>query len=156
VKSELASAWYLNWFPPTVLALSGRIGLATPLGKTLDLVIQDRFFAGGDTTIRGYPQNKVGPLDSSGNPTGGDARILFNAEWRFPIWRWIGGAIFLDTGTVTPKVSDLSLSAFRTGVGASLRLITPVGPIRLDFGYALNPIPGETRWQLYFGVGNSF
>jgi outer membrane protein insertion porin family len=156
VKSEIATTWYLNWVPPTVLALSARIGLATPLGSTSSLVIQDRFFAGGDTTIRGYPQNKVGPLDSSGNPTGGNARILLNTEWRFPIWRWIGGAIFLDTGSVTPNVSDLSLSTFKTGVGASLRLITPVGPLRLDFGYALNHIPGENRWQLSFGVGNPF
>ncbi|HXZ44041.1 MAG TPA: outer membrane protein assembly factor BamA [archaeon] len=156
VKSELGTTWYLNWVPPTVLALSSRVGLATPLGNTSDLVIQDRFFAGGDTTIRGYPENKVGPLDSSGNPTGGDARILLNAEWRFPIWRWLGGAIFVDTGTVAQKVRDLSLSTFKTGVGASLRLITPVGPIRLDFGYALNHIPGENRWQFYFGVGNPF
>ncbi len=156
VKSELETVWLLDWLPPTTLALAGRLGLATPLGSTPALAIEDRFKAGGSTTIRGYPKDKVGPLDASGNPQGGNARLLFNFEWRTPIWRWLAGAIFLDTGTVVPTVADLGSAAFKTGVGAGIRLNTPVGPLRLDVGYALNPIPGESRWQLYFNIGHAF
>jgi outer membrane translocation and assembly module TamA len=53
-------------------------------------------------------------------------------------------------------VKDLRAAAFKTGVGAGLRLNTPVGPLRLDLGYALNPSPGADRWELYFSVGHTF
>ena len=156
IKSQLETVWLLDWLPPTTLALAGRLGLATPLGNTPALAIEDRFKAGGSTTIRGYPKDKVGPLDASGNPQGGNARVLFNVEWRIPIWRWLAGAIFLDTGAVAPTVADLGSAAFKTGVGTGIRLNTPVGPLRLDFAYALNPIPQEDRWQLYFNIGHAF
>ncbi len=156
LKSVMETHWFLDPLPPTVLALSGRLGLATPLGNTPDLAVEDRFLAGGSTTIRGYRLNRVGPHDSSGNPTGGDALVLLNAEWRFPIWRFLGGALFVDSGAVTPSVGDLGQAAFKTGVGAGLRLATPVGPVRFDAGYGLNRIPGEDQWQLYFSVGYPF
>jgi outer membrane translocation and assembly module TamA len=57
---------------------------------------------------------------------------------------------------VTPEVNDLKLSAFKSGAGAGLRVATPVGPIRLDVGYALQPIPSESRAQVYLTVGFPF
>lgn len=156
VKSRLETAWYLDWLAPVVIAVGGRLGLATPLSDTPALPIEDRFYAGGALTVRGYPQDKIGPLDSSGNPTGGNALVIFNVESRFPIWRWLSGVVFVDTGAVTPNVSDLGGGAFKTGVGGGLRIKTPVGPLRLDVGYALNPIEGENRWQLYFAIGHAF
>jgi outer membrane protein insertion porin family len=156
LKSRLDTYWYLDWLPPTTLVLSGRFGVATPLGSTPDLAIEDRFFAGGATTIRGYHEKHVGPRDADGNPTGGDALVLLNAEWRFPIWQVISGALFVDSGAVTRTVGDLGRAAFKTGVGVGLRVGTPVGPLRLDVGYPLNPIPREGRWQLYFSIGYPF
>ncbi|HXJ80762.1 MAG TPA: outer membrane protein assembly factor BamA [Candidatus Methylomirabilis sp.] len=156
VKGQLETRWFFNWPSPTVIAVAGRLGLAAPYGGTPALAIQDRFYAGGATTIRGYKEDRVGPLDARGNPTGGNARAILNLEWRFPIWRWIGGAVFVDSGTVTPEIGNLNFSAFKTGTGGALRVITPVGPLRIDIGYALQPIPGESRVQVYFTVGNPF
>jgi outer membrane protein insertion porin family len=156
IKSVMETVWFLDWLPPTTFVLAGRLGLATPLGDSPALAIEDRFKAGGATTIRGYPKDKVGPLDVNGNPEGGNALLILNAEWRFPIWRWLAGAVFVDTGTVTPTVGDLASAAFKTGIGGGLRVNTPVGALRLDLGYALNPIPGENRWQLYFSFGQPF
>jgi outer membrane protein insertion porin family len=156
VKGELATSWFFSWLPPTVLALSGRLGLASAFGGTDSLPIEDRFFTGGSTSVRGFRENRLGPRDASGNPVGGNALVVLSAEWRFPIWRWLGGAVFIDAGAVTPEVGDLSLSALRSGAGAGLRLATPVGPIRLDAGYALQPIPGESRFQVYLTVGYPF
>jgi outer membrane protein insertion porin family len=156
VKSELSTSWFFSWLPPTVFALSGRLGLASPFSGTDSLPIQDRFFAGGGSSVRGFPESKLGPRDASGNPVGGNAVAVVSAEWRFPIWRWLGGAVFIDAGTVTPDVSDLKLSEFKSGTGAGLRVATPVGPIRLDVGYALQPIPGESRTQVYLTVGFPF
>jgi len=156
VKSRLETAWYLGWLSPVVIAVGGRLGLATPLSDTAALPIEDRFYAGGNSTIRGYPQDLVGPRDASGNPTGGNALVILNAEGRFPIWRWLSGVVFVDTGAVTPEVGDLGGGAFKTGVGGGIRVKTPVGPLRLDVGHALNPIEGENRWQIYFGIGQAF
>jgi outer membrane protein insertion porin family len=156
LKARLETRWFLDWPPPTVLVLAARLGMATTLGQTPALLIQDRFFAGGATTVRGFREDRLGPQDAKGNPTGGNGLAVFNLEWRFPIWRWFGGAIFVDSGTVTPEVRDLRLDALRTGAGGGIRVKTPVGPLRLDVGYALRPIPGESRVQVYVSVGNPF
>jgi outer membrane protein insertion porin family len=156
VKGRLETRWFFNWPPPTVIAVAGRLGLAAPYGGTPALAIQDRFFAGGASTIRGYREDRVGPLDARGNPTGGNATAILNLEWRFPIWGWFGGAVFVDSGTVTPEIGDLAFTAFKTGTGGGLRIRTPVGPIRVDVGYALQPIPGESRTHVYVSVGNPF
>ena len=156
VKARLETSWFVNWPPPTVLALGARLGLATPLGDTPALAIEDRFFAGGATSVRGFREQRLGPRDAAGNPTGGNALVILNLEWRVPLWRWIGGTVFVDTGAVTPGVGDLGFDAFRTGAGAGLRLATPVGPVRVDVGYALQPVPGESRLQVYLTVGNAF
>ncbi|HEY7366033.1 MAG TPA: POTRA domain-containing protein [Methylomirabilota bacterium] len=156
VKYILEDSWFLGWPPSTVLAISTRLGLAAPYGGTDDLVIEDRFKAGGSTTIRGYREDRVGPLDATGNPLGGDLRVLLNLEWRFPIWRFLGGVAFFDVGAVTPRVSDFSLGDFFPGIGGGLRIATPIGPIRLDLGYALRTIPDEDRFQVYLTVGHAF
>src|SRR5262249_43911096 len=154
IKGWLETRWFINWPPPIVVALSGRLGLASPYGGTQALAIQDRFFAGGASTVRGFREDRLGPLDAQGNPIGGNATAIFNFELRFPIWRWIGGQVFVDTGAVTPEISDLQLSAFKTGAGGGLHIKTPVGPIRLDVGYALQSVPGESRAQVYLTGGN--
>jgi outer membrane protein assembly factor BamA len=156
VRSQAETAWYFNWPPPTTIAVAARLGLATPLGTSSSLPSQERFYAGGSTTIRGYPQDKVGPLDANGNPLGGNASVIANAEWRVPLWRWLSGVAFLDVGAVAPEVNQLDASAFKAGVGGGLRVKTPVGPIRFDAGYALNPIRNTGRWQFYLAIGQAF
>ncbi len=155
-KAEVSTSWFFSWLPPTVIAVSGRLGLAAPFGGTESLPIESRFFTGGSTSVRGFPENRLGPRDAAGNPVGGEALAVVSLEWRFPLWRWVSGAVFVDAGTVTPEIGDLSFSAFKSGVGAGLRVATPVGPIRFDGGYALQPIPGEDRLQLYLTVGFPF
>ncbi|HEY7206541.1 MAG TPA: POTRA domain-containing protein [Methylomirabilota bacterium] len=156
VKGWLETRWFWKWPASTVVAVAGRLGLAEPYGGTDALAIQDRFYAGGATTIRGFREDRVGPLDAKRNPIGGNATAILNLEWRFPLWRWLGGAVFVDTGAVTPEISGLGFDAFKTGVGGGLRIKTPVGPIRFDVGYALSRIPNESRTQFYVTVGNPF
>jgi len=156
VKFRLEDTWLFPLPARTLLAFSTRLGLAGPYGDTADLVIEDRFKAGGSTTVRGYKEDMVGPLDSSGNPQGGDLRILINNEFRFPIYRWLGGVVFFDVGMVTPTISDFAFSAFYPGVGSGLRITTPIGPIRLDVGYGLRQVRNDDRIQVYLTVGQAF
>jgi outer membrane protein insertion porin family len=157
LKWRAETSWFFGWLPPTVVALSARVGLAIPLLNTDSLPIEERFFAGGATTVRGYRERRLGPIDDDGNPTGGNALLVINAEWRFPIWRWLKGAVFFDAGAVSPTVGDLGLDDLRSGIGGGLRLATPVGPVRLDLGYPLDDQPGEHRaLRVHLTVGYPF
>jgi outer membrane protein insertion porin family len=156
LRTRLETLWFLDWLRPTVLALSGRVGLARAFADTDLVPIEERFFAGGATTVRGYPENRLGPRDAAGNPLGGNALVILNAEWRFPIWSWFGGAVFVDAGALTAEVRDLAVNEIRPGVGAGLRINTPVGPLRADVGRALRPLPGDDAWQIHLTVGHPF
>ena len=111
------------------------------------------------TTLRAVlaeAEARVGPVDAADNPLGGDLLLLLNLEWRFPIWRWLGGVAFFDVGGVSARVEDFTPSDLYPGVGAGLRITTPIGPIRLDVGYALRPLRDEDRIQVYLTVGHAF
>ncbi|MBI2218683.1 MAG: outer membrane protein assembly factor BamA [Candidatus Rokubacteria bacterium] len=157
LKSRLETHWFFDWLRPTVVAFSARLGLAGALLESATLPIEERFQAGGSTTVRGYRENRLGPLDDKGNPTGGNALAVFNAEWRFPVWRWIGGAAFFDTGALASEVERLGPEDFKSGVGVGLRLSTPVGPLRLDVGYPLDTVRRHDREpRVYLSVGHAF
>jgi outer membrane protein insertion porin family len=157
LKARAETHWFFNWLRPTVIAVSARLGLAGPLGDSDTLPIEERFFAGGSTTVRGYRENRLGPLDEKGNPTGGNAMAILNLEWRFPLWRWIGGAVFFDTGAIASEVERLDPGDLRSGIGAGLRVSTPVGPLRLDVGYPLDRTSRQDREpRVYLSVGHAF
>jgi outer membrane protein insertion porin family len=157
VKSRLETQWFFDRVGPGVLGVALRLGAAAPFNRSPNLPIEERFFAGGATTVRGYPERKLGPLDDKGNPTGGNALAIFNIEWRFPVWRFISGAVFFDTGAVASEIERMSVDHFKSGIGAGIRLSTPVGPVRLDAGYPLDDIPRENReLRFYFSIGYPF
>ncbi len=117
--------------------------------------LPERFFAGGGTSLRGFGLNQAGPRDPcTGFPIGGLAMLVFNQELRFPmrlpiVGNRLGGTIFYDGGNVYTDVNHISfawkapsitdLNYFSHTVGFGLRYPTPIGPVRVDFGYQLNP-----------------
>src|SRR5262249_13068945 len=136
----------------------------------------EHFFSGGVDSHRGFAVNQAGPRDPvTGYPLGGNALLLNSLELRFPIWGQIGGVVFHDMGNVFSSFDDISLrqhqkdpedfSYISHALGAGLRYRTPVGPIRLDVGYNLNPTrfiiqnvgsQSLTRWQFLFSIGQNF
>lgn len=129
-----------------------------------DLPASERFFAGGDTTVRGFARDglgDVGTLDPNGFPTGGNALVIVNAELRAPLWRDLGGVVFLDAGNVFRRVGDLDLGALRASAGFGLRYKSPIGPVRVDLGFKLDEavtVPGrrEPGYAVHFSIGQAF
>ncbi len=137
----------------TVIAGSLRFGWNQPYGNTASLPITERYFAGGSTTLRAFG------LDEAGIEGGGNALAILNLEYRFPIPLWIsglGGAVFYDTGTTFQYVSDFNFGDFTHTAGFGMRYESPLGPIRLDFGFNLNRQPNESRNQVFLTLGHTF
>jgi outer membrane protein insertion porin family len=181
-------------------ARSFRIGIQEPLGQTLptDIPLPERFFVGGGQTLRGFGLNQAGPRNEfTGFPVGGLALLVANHELRFPMrlpWAGrMGGALFYDVGNVFARTNRISfrvspsresvesgeLNYLSHTVGFSFRYPTPIGPVRLDLGYLLNPAtfefcaegvsngprcpPGQglrqarlSRFQFFFNIGSMF
>jgi outer membrane protein insertion porin family len=147
--------------PDLVFVLSARLGLASTYGNEAPLLpLPERFFAGGDYGPRGFPVDGVGPqVEGSGGklyPTGGNALLFGGAEMRYNFTRFFQVASFLDTGNVYPETHDLALSDLRWSAGLGLRYRTPIGPIRVDWGYVLDHQPGEARSHLHLSIGYAF
>jgi len=116
----------------------------------------ERFYAGGDTTMRGWGRDLLGPLDDQGDPIGGEALFILNEELRFRIWRQLQGAVFVDVGNVYRLVSDFSLGDLRESAGAGLRFMTPIGPFRMEYSIILDRLPDEEPGQFYISIGQAF
>jgi outer membrane protein assembly complex protein YaeT len=139
----------------TVYTLGARVGLIHGFeGQTI--VESERFFSGGGTTVRGFEQNSLGPRGFDDTPSGGNAVFVLNNEIRFPLYSLFDGVGFFDAGNVYRYVEDFSLKDLRTSAGFGLRIRTPYGVIRADYGVNLRPHLGENRTKLYFSIGQAF
>ncbi len=142
-----------------------QIGSITPAGGLQGNVpFSKKYFLGGATSIRGWGRYEVSPLSGSGLPIGGNSMLAFTTEVRAAFGDKLGLVAFLDTGNVWASAWTVRLDDLRYAVGPGLRYQTPVGPVRLDFGYQLNPITGllvngqpeSRRWRIHFSIGQAF
>ncbi len=126
----------------------------------------ERFFSGGDTSVRGFALDQLGSasvLDQNGVSNGGNGLLVFNAELRVPIGqkKSFGGVVFVDTGNVFATMGDIDLAQLRTAVGFGVRWKSPIGPLRLDFAWKLDPITfdngvRENGFAWYVTIGQAF
>lgn len=167
------TAFYLPLRPSLVWANSFRLGLAAPFANSR-VPLSERFFSGGPDSLRGFPINGAGPqravtvCSNPGDvstcslisvPEGGPMLAILNSEARFPIplRSGLGGVVFYDGGNVYRNINFRQFtSGYTNSVGFGLRYRTPVGPIRIDFGYNLNAPPGLRPWQYFVTLGQAF
>ena len=155
IKGELDSGWF---FPikNTTFMLRGRFGYAAGIwGENLPLY--ERFYVGGIYTIRGLDWGDAGPKDEeTGDPIGGTSELIFNIEYIFPIVTEmkLKGVVFLDIGNSYESFDNFG--KFRYTTGAGIRWISPMGPIRVEWGYNLNRKSGEKASRLEFTFGSFF
>jgi outer membrane protein assembly factor BamA len=156
-----------------VFANSIRAGFASPFSGSF-VPTSELFFSGGGTTLRGFPINEAGPqrlvpfcnvlTGETGCvnitvPVGGRQLFILNSEMRFPlkIMKALGGVVFYDGGNVYSAINfNNFVNNYSNTVGLGLRYSTPIGPIRVDVGQNLNPVPGIKSTQFFITVGQSF
>jgi outer membrane protein assembly complex protein YaeT len=178
MKSYVQAQGYRPLSQTKRVILAGRIALGLAEGfpreiETLDAggapvvqVIEDlpaseRFFAGGDTTVRGFALDSLGTartITPSGFPRGGNGLVLLNAELRVPVWKDLGAAFFVDAGNVFERVSHIDARDLRTAAGLGIRYRSPVGPLRFDVGFKLDrrDFDIKDRHAFHFSFGHAF
>jgi outer membrane protein assembly complex protein YaeT len=160
-RSFITAQWFRQLRAGLVLATSARLGVADGFARHVvrlgadgrpfadpegmpvvdivdDLPASERFFAGGDTTVRGFARDQLGTpatLAEDGFPLGGNAVAIFNAELRVPLFGGFGAVGFFDGGNVFARASHFNLGELRGAVGFGIRYASPVGPIRIDLGF---------------------
>ncbi len=171
---------------PFVMAVGARVGLARGFEQRVprldatgqpaldaagnpvvdvvtDLPAGERFFVGGDTTVRGFALDRLGTqatLNADGFPTGGNALLVFNAELRTPHVKGVGLVGFLDAGNVFRRVRDVAVGDMRAAAGVGFRYRSPLGPLRFDIGFKLDRREfargSERRAVYHLSLGQAF
>ncbi|MEW6381993.1 MAG: outer membrane protein assembly factor BamA [bacterium] len=155
-KLTISTAEFFSLSRRLVLALETSGGNAwVPLHDKLP--IQERFYAGGLNSVRGYLEDSLGPrTEDEDVPTGGRVSLVNTLELRYDLYRQLDSLIFCDAGNVWDSPKELDLATMRASAGLGLRLVTPVGPIRLDHAWILDRREGEPIGKFYISVGHLF
>ena len=168
--ARLGVAW---GFPRALDAGAAPMEERQPAPGTLALPLSERFFAGGNTTVRGFALDRLGhprtqtggTIDQDGFPQGGNAVVILNSELRVRVTPSIGVVTFLDAGNVYDRVEHVSLGRIRSGAGFGVRYNSPVGPLGFDIGFKLGErhvfgdetnLQQEQLWALHFSFGQAF
>ena len=136
----------------------GQIGYIQPNGGHA-IPLYERYRLGGIYSIRGFKAYSVGPKDPvTGSVVGGDKDLIFNFEAIFPLSKEIKlkGVVFFDAGNAWDVGEPYKISDLRTSVGAGLRWFSPIGPLRIEWGYVLKTREGENNTGWDFTVGSVF
>lgn len=174
-----------NFYRPLPLGFSwsssARLGVGWR-GASEPIPLQERYFAGGDSTVRGFGQDRLGyvetererlDIDGDGTPErpvletgtlehetlrplGGESLLILNNELRHRIVGSLFATTFLDAGNVYPRATDITRGRLRTTAGLGLRLDTSVGPLRLEYGRKLDRQKGESPGEFVLSLGQSF
>jgi outer membrane protein insertion porin family len=152
------TGWYYPLFWQIVGVLHGKTGYVKRLqGKSLP--DYEKFYMIGIDALRGFTRDDLSPTDENGSEIGGNKFVQFNAETRFPLVKEAGvyGVFFFDTGDIYSEDEDIELDNLRESAGVGIRWLSPMGPIRLEYGWILDPKPtdhGSGNWE--FSMATSF
>ncbi|MDR3281516.1 MAG: outer membrane protein assembly factor BamA [Endomicrobium sp.] len=162
VKGTISSTLFFPTFWKFILTFNSEVDAITSYASKGGVPIYERFYSGGADTVRGYEyRTEIGPKD------GGKVKGIINVEYKFPIVAKRGrtilqGALFCDIGGAWKDFKRVNLSlgshrcSLRSGIGFSIRIVTPIFPLRFDWGYGLNHKKNEKLYQSYVNIGSVF
>ncbi len=158
IKSSLSTRWYTDLLPDkgrAILALRGKLGIINA-SSTEEVPADERWYAGGGGSIRGYPYQEVGPYQD-GDPFGGRSVLETSAELR---WKWsdtIGSVAFVDAGNAFDSTWPDPGEKMFWGAGLGMRYYTGIGPLRLDLAFPLTADEHiDDSFQVYISLGQAF
>lgn len=143
-KYIVETGWYFPLFWQTVGVLHGKAGYVRELeGKTLP--DYEKFYMVGIDSLRGFERDDLSPRDDDGAEVGGNKFVQLNTEIRFPLIKQAGvyGVVFFDTGNIKKEGEDIEFDDLRESAGLGIRWLSPMGPIRLEYGWILDPKPTD-------------
>ncbi|MBN2201396.1 BamA/TamA family outer membrane protein [bacterium] len=156
-RSTLIARIYVPAAGRTVLASALEIGWVGALNPDREIPLNERFYAGDASALRGFPYKTAGPLDRKRVPLGGKFKLVWNAaEWRVPVYRMVSAAVFWDVGNVWADAASAGLKGMRHTAGFGARAATPVGVLRLDLGFIVDRRDREPGMQVIFNMGQAF
>ncbi len=158
VKLFFHTEQFIPFIFHTMFLYSLRLGYIKPLSPTTRVPINERFFLGGRTTVRGFPQDSIGliGLNSYHYPIGGDIMENYNLQLNIPVYGGFNFFIFQDGGNVFSNIRKLSLFALYKSVGAGIMYMSPIGPVSFSYGFILNRKPYWPSGGINFTIGTSF
>jgi len=142
-------------------SFNSRIGYGDSFNETIDLPFFEKFTAGGVRSVRGYERNSLGPLDSRGDPLGGNLQVILTSEVLFPV-ESLGSSetfrlgVYFDAGNVFASADVFDSSELRTSVGISAKWFSVIGPLEFSYAEPLNNQPGDDVRNFQFALGASF
>jgi len=167
IKSIADSAWYFPLFWDTVIMTRGRVGLVGSLSE-LPIPTGERFFVGGAGSVRGYRYGTVGTIgpdgpmelgfDGSLTRIGGNKELIFNLEYTFPIVpaARLKGVLFYDMGRAFNNFESIRPLELRHSYGWGFWWLSPMGPLRFEWGYVINKKATDQPSQFEFSIGTLF
>lgn len=156
MRAVAQGRYYLPLTPEGRFVAAARLRMGTLVGAdAVDVPADDRFFAGGGGSVRGYAFQAIGPFDANDVPLGGRSLSEASVEGRARITDTIGAVAFVDAGNVSDTTYP-TLDNLRVGLGVGVRYMTPAGPLRLDVATPLNPSDRDEAVQVYISIGQAF
>ncbi|MGM0586417.1 MAG: autotransporter assembly complex protein TamA [Pseudomonadota bacterium] len=157
LHAEIVGSGYLPLDEAHDYVLAGRGRLGSVFSGSLDDVpATHRLYSGGGGSVRGYQERIIGPLDDDNDPVGGRSVLELGAELRAPISGPVGGAVFVEAGSVSRDMTPDFGDGLRVAAGAGVRYYSPVGPIRFDVGVPLNPRDVDDPFAIYLSIGQAW
>lgn len=140
--------------PGITFAFNAATGTLFEVGNTRGIPVYERFYAGGDQSVRGYQDRSLSP-QRGGKSIGGNFKAVLRMESRVKVYKGLHAALFVDTGNVWSAVDYTNLVNIRTGAGIGLRYGTPIGVARIDYGWKVNPRADESPGAIHITLGQA-
>jgi outer membrane protein insertion porin family len=157
IKFTIRQKYFYSIMKRLVIGTSITSGWMGNYGLGKEIPIQERFFTGGATSIRGFKEKFIGPKNEFDNPVGGNVLLNINLfELRYTFYKKLSAIAFMDLGNVWTNSSSLENFDLRKGMGIGIRYNSPLGILRFDYGIKLDRRQDESFGEFYFSVGQAF